>query len=954
MSGDTLRGAAARAARYDGAAMRRATRWARRTFDAWYQVTADPRLAAERAGISERTARRWLRRPSMGEPVPSLARAHGHTSTFVGRSAELRALDDVLTRGRRAMLVGPAGVGKTRLALEYATLRARLGSAVIVVDLEPAGDREAVLRLVEEGLGVAASTDPAAQIARVLAARTPGLVVLDSADHVVDAVLSLVEVWRAAAPDVAWILASRARIGGEEESVVEVTPLAVPPEGTPWPRARAAPAVQLLLQRAPRLLRLVPDRGEAVCALARRLEGFPLALEICGAWLADRDPESVLADLETHTAWVADPGRPGRHGSMERAIAWSFDRLVPPLASALLQLSVFAGGFSLDSARAVLDLSAHPDAPIIDDIVRRLADASFLRKQGAGDAERWFLYASVREFARHRRPAADGVEERHARHFAGQFRGRVDERPRTPEEAHELAREAENLLLAYRHALARKDAELALDLVLALDPLLAIRSSASEQIKLLDRALDLAAARGAAAGLVATALIARGRARVNHGHLAHAERDLVEALRRADEAGDRRVRGRALMHLGRVRLLASDHAAAAQHLAQALAIQRDIGDAYGEGVSLSILAVCAFWRGDLDDAQRWFESALVVQRACGDGLGVAENLRNLAELLHAPVTQDTARAFYRAALDAFRAFGSRRLEAMTLGNLGILEQESGRARLAADYYQAALAIFREVGANLLEGVYLGSLAALRHEQRRFDEAREIYLQAIAVLRAAGDRRYVRLLGGFLAVCEAQSGDPAAARRRLRTATAGASALADDVLDEAFALCDAVVRVAEEGPAAADALRARIASAAGRPAVTELRLLLRCARTALGPAGRRGPPPSPPGTAGTLRVSANGRLALTPAGAPIDLSRRPVLRRLFVRLVEERRRAPGRPVMLDVLVACAWPGEKLLPDAARNRAHVALNTLRELGLREILERVEGGYRLDPHVPLEVTL
>lgn len=932
--------------------MRRAVRGARRSFDAWYQITADLDLAAERAGISSRTARRWLRRPPVGEPIPSLARARGHTSPLVGRSAELRALDDILTRGRLAVLLGPAGVGKTRLALEYATLRARLGLPVVVVDLEPASDREGVLRQVEEGLGVAASMDPVVHIGRVLAARSPCVVVLDSVDHVAFATVPLLEAWRVAAPDIAWILASRVKIGAEREVLVEVAPLAVPPEGTPWPRARAAPAVKLLLWRAPRLQHLSRDRGEAVSTLARRLEGFPLALEIGGARLADRDPETVLAELEADAAWAADTGRTGRHGSMEAAIAWSFDRLAAPLADALLQLSVFAGGFTLDSAREVLDLSAHPDAPGADGVVRQLADASFLRRHEEDDGERWFLFASVRELARRRRAARDGVEDRHARHFAGRCRGRVEERPRTPGEARALARDVENLLAAYRHALGKEDPELALDLALALDALLVIRGKASEQVDLLDRALDLAARRGAPARLVATALIARGRARVNHDRLAEAERDLVEALRRADEAGDRRVLGRASMHLGRVRLLGSDPAAAAEHLAQAITAQRDVGDAYGEGVSLSLLAVLACWRGDLDQARSLFEAALVVQRAVGDRLGMAENMRNLAELLHAPMTQDTARAFYRSALDAFRAFGSRRLEAMTLGNLGILEQESGRARLAADHYLAALAIFREVGARLLEGVYLGSLATLRHEQRRLDEARELYRQAIAVLGAAGDQRYVRLMDGFLAVCEAQSGELGAARRRLRTAIEGASALGDHVLDEALALCDAAVGVVDEGQAAAFALRARVASAASRPAVTEIRLLVRCVRAALGPRATRETPPSPAGATGTLRVSADGRLARTPGGVPIDLGRRPVLRRLLARLVEERRLAPGRPVTLDVLLACGWPGEKILPDAARNRAHVALNTLRELGLRELLERVEGGYRLDPHVPLEV--
>ncbi|MEZ4340383.1 MAG: helix-turn-helix domain-containing protein [Sandaracinaceae bacterium] len=100
----------------------------------------------------------------------------------------------------------------------------------------------------------------------------------------------------------------------------------------------------------------------------------------------------------------------------------------------------------------------------------------------------------------------------------------------------------------------------------------------------------------------------------------------------------------------------------------------------------------------------------------------------------------------------------------------------------------------------------------------------------------------------------------------------------------------------------------------------------------------------------LRVDPSGAWFEAPGGARVDCRRRQALRRILVRLARQRVQQPGTPIPADALIAAGWPDERMSTASAQNRLYVTINRLRQLGLGEHLQLVEGGYRLDPDLAI----
>jgi predicted ATPase/DNA-binding winged helix-turn-helix (wHTH) protein len=334
------------------------------------------------------------------EPPPSPRTNLGlELTSFVGRQAELARIEAALQAHRLVTLVGMAGCGKTRLAQEHARK---------VVEQYPGGVWEVPLSEVTEPVGMAAS------VARVLRApaepdglqealqsRERTLIVLDNLEQAVEVAADVVGSWLRSAPQVVLLCTSRVPLRLLGELLVEVGPL--PPE----------PALELLRARAQALdARLGPADEPALSELVVRLDGLPLALELAAARLRVWSPQDIVQRLSTRLD-VLDTGfrgAPGRHSSLQRAIAWSWDLLGADEQRALQGCAVFSGGFSLESAEEVL-LSGEISA---------LVEHSLLFVDRRAGRVRYRMYESVRLFVAERTSPSlhDELVMRHARHFA--------------------------------------------------------------------------------------------------------------------------------------------------------------------------------------------------------------------------------------------------------------------------------------------------------------------------------------------------------------------------------------------------------------------------------------------------------------------------------------------------------------------------------------------------------
>jgi predicted ATPase/DNA-binding SARP family transcriptional activator len=364
----------------------------------------------------------------LDEPVDGRERPPGVASphlpqpltAMVGRQAELARLRELLDdpASRLVTLVGPGGIGKTRLALEAAA--ARRGShrdGVTFVSFVGAelseGQRDLVVASIAAALGVslAVPRDPLELLADHLASREL-LLVLDNLEQLRDAGEVLAELLRRA-PGVQVLATSRRRLGLGAEWLVEVPGLPYPPAGAV--DVASYEAVQLFEVRASLVrpgFRLAAD-ADGVARLCRLLAGVPLAIELAAHWVRSATP-SVIADrlaggLDLLATSFPDVER--RHRSLRGVIDWSWRLLTEQERLVLARLSVLRGGFDLDAAAAV----AGATLPLLGALV----DQSLVE---AGEDGRYGMHELLRQYAAERL-AADAADERatrerHAEHFA--------------------------------------------------------------------------------------------------------------------------------------------------------------------------------------------------------------------------------------------------------------------------------------------------------------------------------------------------------------------------------------------------------------------------------------------------------------------------------------------------------------------------------------------------------
>ncbi len=405
---------------------------------------------------------------------PALRSLEAHPSNlpaevggFVGRQDELAEVEASLTAARVVTLTGAGGVGKTRLALRAAAeALAGFRDGVRLVELSPLADPTRLVEVVAGGLGVTERAGQALADAVTEYLRSRHLLlVLDNCEHLGDATGRWVANAVGSCPGL-WVLAtSRRRLGVRGERVVMVAPLAVPAMGATPEEIGATDGARLFVDRAADAkssFTLTKANAGAVAELVRLLDGIPLAIELAAARIRSFTPAELIE-------LFAQTGTSGGFEPLRRAMDWSYALLDGQAMTALNRASVFAGDFDLAAARAVL--GAGPIEPReVAELLNSLVDESLIAAEDDGDATRYRLLETIRQYATEHLDAAgegDGSRRRHAEHYAT-FAAQARDGSRTSAERQWLARaarEAANLRSAVTWATSVGDTDLALRLV---------------------------------------------------------------------------------------------------------------------------------------------------------------------------------------------------------------------------------------------------------------------------------------------------------------------------------------------------------------------------------------------------------------------------------------------------------------------------------------------------------
>lgn len=862
--------------------------------------------------------------------VSDRGRLSAHVLPFFGRERDRERILKALREGTRLLtIVGPSGIGKSRLARSVA--EGFDAGRVFVCDLAAARTAVDFRAAVAKAVGLRVG-DGGGALVRGLQRQGDLLLVLDNAEYVVQEAAEVIDGWIADCPRLQILSTSLEPFFLPGETRYTLGPL------------QAEDAVALYLDRARRVGGSQAIFGADVAALVERLDRIPLAIELAAARAHVLPPAQFLGRIGQRFQ-LLQGRQPGRHGSLEQAITCSWDLLREYEQIALAQAAIFVGGFTLEAAEEVLECG--PDAPPVLEILSSLVSKGLLAHDGA-DPPRFTPYESLREYAFERLEEMGKVEatiRRHASYFLdlGEALAEMYEGPVQAQERLDLERD--NLLAAHRRLYAT-DPETAARIGLALWRSYNRQGTIEAEILLLDETIA-AARRASSPRLLNRALVARARSKIRLGRFPECREDVDEALRMAREANDEEGVALALLEYGAAASFNREHDAAREAFLAVRATARKLSDTLLESAASNGLGVVEFYGGNPEGSVPHFLHAIELARRAGSEVREASYASNLGHAYTVIGDYEGARTQLEAVLAIARRRGDEGVWGIVLINLANVAITEGALDEAQGYLREGLPRVQRIGAAILEAAGVASLGQIALERGEFAAARARLAEATQLLLDCGDSHMLPQVSTLIALTHVLAGSAVLAREAL--AQCEAQAPKDPSLSAARELVRSMLRVVEArlggepARAAEDATRALVEEIAARPLRHSEVLVqtLRIARRFL-----EEPVEKAPEEMRRLIVGTDVSYFEWEGWGRVSLRTRKPLRLLLGALVSRRISHPGQGLGVEELARAAWPGETILPKAAANRVYDAVRSLRKLGLGRALVRRDGGYLLSP--------
>jgi predicted ATPase/class 3 adenylate cyclase len=646
-------------------------------------------------------------------PPPNTPRAELHNLTLaetplIGRERELEELTTLLQRPNIPLLtlVGPSGVGKTRLAQAAAeAMLEQFADGVWFVPLDSLHTPEAMAQRIIQELPMQPRADinPVQQLVAYAQGRSM-LLVLDG----IEPPSSVAELARAlihGAAGVRLLVASLNPLQLRAEHLYEVKPLSVPP-----PSADRDPlllerygAVQLLLEGARRHepnFQITPANAPAIAELCRQLDGLPLALELTAARLALLSPAEILKRLDERFQLLQtrSPDMPPRQRALQSAIEWSYCQLEPAIRDFFEQLGVFNGTFSIDDVEAVCE----SETPL-DDLME-LHQRAMLMEIPHKDGRRFRLLNPMRLFAlsmlREKPERYAALRERHAHHFLRVAHAYL-EQIRTPHEnevLHLAELQMDNLRAALEWWMQQGDwahsAEMALCLSQLCDRLGWLLCASNSIQHALDASLFLSEEH---APLLAEITLQHAALLYERHEWELGLQSAQDALQRFEALGSLSGQARAHNLIGLLMVRTQRFDEALPHFQRALQGFMQANLPTYTALVMNNLGLLEYERGRLEEAKRFLTQAAQRQRTLGDMRGLSETVTNLGATHQQQGDLDTALRYYTESLTCEIQIGNRLGIARGLCNIGEVLTLKGEPLQAARHLLAAMQLFQQYG-----------------------------------------------------------------------------------------------------------------------------------------------------------------------------------------------------------------------------------------------------------------
>jgi DNA-binding SARP family transcriptional activator/predicted ATPase len=707
---------------------------------------------------------------------------------FIGRADELNDLAEWLAQPetRLITLVGPGGIGKSRLAMAMAaTHRGLYADGVYWLELAPLSTAAQIVPAVAHRLGLALTGKGAAETELLAYLRAKKLLlVLDNAEHLPELADAAAR-WLAQAPGLVLLVTSREKLALREERLFELVGLRFDAGAISKPDALLSDAARLFIQSAQRQRRTFdPDPVElqAIAEVCRLVEGMPLALELAAAWTEERGCAEIARTFAQGIALPPAGWRniPERQRTMEATFDHSWRLLVAADQSAARQLALFRGGFTAAAAQAV--------AGVTQVTLARLTSKSFLRRVGDN---RYQMHELLRQFLDHKLAALpDQLAVTTACHAAYylDFLSAQEKELKGKGQQEALAavdREMGNIRLAWQWATAQMAAgqgEAATAIQRGLESLFlfhALHCWYQAGATLFEQAATAVNPALPDAALLRGALLAR-RARCLE-FTAPAEEATVlyrESLACFQAAAVEDEQALPLYGLGYMAYIQGEYAASADFLQQSLTRYRAVADLWGEANVLGALCQTRRRQGAFVAARQAGEESLAIRQAIGDRRGVASSHNHLAFIYCAAGEYAAAQTAWLESVAICRELGHTVGVANALTGLCQIAFHQKDYPGAIQYQQEALVLYRQAGDTWGEAIAYNNLGQLTLVQGDAARARQFLHDGIALYRQLGMKTGLAHTLSNLAQAYAQLGKIGAAAQALSEALQLAAAVGD--------------------------------------------------------------------------------------------------------------------------------------------------------------------------------
>jgi predicted ATPase/DNA-binding XRE family transcriptional regulator len=598
---------------------------------------------------------------------------------LIGRERDVRSLEGLLAHRdiRLITLTGAGGVGKTRLAVEVASRSIEeFPEGVLFVDLAPLAGADLVLAAIARSLGLR-ETGPAQEALRAVLAERHLLLVLDNFEHVLEAAVDIAALLESC-PYLTFLVTSRAPLRIRGETDYQVTPLEIPdPRSLPSAESVGnAPAAQLFLDRARKAspgFSLTQKNAGTIAAICWRLEGLPLALELVAAQTRFLDPTTVLSRLDQVLQSSGARDLPPRQRTMRATLDWDHDLLSEEERAVFRRLGVFAGGFTLEAAEAVI-----LQEPVLEEktlgLIGQLVEKSLvmIESQELSHTTRYRMLEPVRQYSLHHlEESGEGetVRFQHAAFFStlaergGQGLRRADQLMWLDV----LSDEHDNLRAALGYKLERGDTEQAAEIGWNLWLFWSLRGHVPEGQGWMEAVLarhgsvssrahkraqwviamfcymraDVERMIGILDEILATpdaldeetmrnTLVLRGHGLSQYGDLNAAEALLTKVLDLARKAKDRWTIPHALQGLAHVAMSRNDFDAAERFSVESVTVARETGERWSLAIGLTLHGLVALLQGRDELAERLLADSTAQAMVLNDPFTIAYGLNGLA------------------------------------------------------------------------------------------------------------------------------------------------------------------------------------------------------------------------------------------------------------------------------------------------------------------------------------